>query len=87
MKKKNDLKNACHHRQESQSLPSSCVTHNEETSPIIRKFKHAQIPTIWNKFRAELQQLQKCLVDRALRMRANKSKIRKCNSANQDLML
>ena len=87
MKKKNDLKNACHHRQESQSLPSSCVTHNEETSLILCKFKHAQISAICNKFRAKLQQLQKCLVDRALRVKANKSKIWRCNTANQDFML
>ena len=66
MKKKNDLKNACHHRQESQSLFSSCVTHNEETSLIICKLKHAQIWAICNKFRPKLQQLQECLVDRAL---------------------
>ena len=44
-------------------------------------------PAICNKFRAKLQQLQKCLVDRALRVKANKSKIRKCSAANQDLML
>ena len=87
MKKKNELKNACHHSQESQSLPSSCVTHKEETSLIIRKFKHVQIPAICNKFQAKLQQLQEYLVDRALRVKANKSKIRKCNTVNQDLML
>ena len=31
--------------------------------------------------------LQKRLVDRAVRVKANKSKIRKCKTANQDLML
>ena len=87
MKKKNDLKNACHHRQESQSLPLTCVAHKEETSLITCKFKHVQIPAICNKFRAKLKQLQQCLGDGALRVKANKSKIRKCNTANQDLML
>ena len=86
MKKKNDFKNACNRSQESQSLPSSCVAHKEETSLIKCKFKHIQIPAICNKFRARLQQLQKCLVDSAPRMKANKSKIRKCYAANQDLM-
>ena len=75
MKKKNDLKNACRYRQESQSLPSSCVTHNEKTSSIICKFKHTQSPVIYNKFQAKLQQLQKCLVDRAFGVKANKSNI------------
>ena len=75
MKKKNDLKNACHHSQESQSLPSSCAAHKEETSLIICKFKHLQIPAICKKFRGKLQQLQECLVDRALRVKGNKSKI------------
>ena len=61
--------------------------HNEETSLIICKFKHAQIPAISNKFQAKLQQLQECLADRALRVKANKSKIRKCDTANQNQML
>ena len=87
MKKKNDLKNARYHRQESLSLPSSCGTHNEKRSLITCKFKHAQILAICNKLRAKLQQLQECLVDRALRVKANKSKIWKCNTANQDFML
>ena len=39
------------------------------------------------RFELKLQQLQICPADRALCVKANQSKIRKCNTANQDLML
>ena len=59
----------------------------KETSFVMCKIKHLQNSAICSKFRAKLQQLQKCPADRALRVKAKKSKIRKCNTANQDLML